>query len=73
LQPPERQPGQSQQEEDRSLTVSQGGGGGGGGLGGLGGGGFGLVVSTRLVLLPHHKAPPLVFTDFEFRYGRSLG
>jgi hypothetical protein len=26
----------------------------------------------RLILLPHHKAPPLVFTDFEFRNGRSL-
>jgi hypothetical protein len=26
----------------------------------------------RLILLPHHKAPPLVFTDFELRNGRSL-
>jgi hypothetical protein len=27
----------------------------------------------RPILLPHYKTTPLVFTDFEFRYGRSLG
>jgi hypothetical protein len=25
-----------------------------------------------LFLLPHHKASPLVFTDFEFGYRRSF-